>query len=135
MVDYVVEIEGPIYFDVLVERIARSHGIQRSGENVQKIVGAALGRNRFPVTKEGGREIVWPQTAVPGLKALYRSAGGRPHGDIPLPELAGLADILRANGLEDDEDLIRGMQEHFGLGRLAVSTRERFESAIIPAPR
>jgi hypothetical protein len=43
-----------------------------------------------------------------------------------LPELAGLADILRVQGLEDEEDLIRGMQEHFRLGRLAVSTRQRF---------
>ena len=32
-------------------------------------------------------------------------------------------------GLEEDEDIIRGMQEHFGLGLLAASTRERFEAA------
>jgi hypothetical protein len=31
---------------------------------------------------------------------------------------------------EDEEDIIRGMQEHFGLGRLAVSTRQRFEAAV-----
>jgi hypothetical protein len=38
---------------------------------------------------------------------------------------------LRTQGLEDDEDLIRGMQQQFGLGRLAISTRQRFEAAII----
>lgn len=38
MVDHVIEIEGPIYFDVLIERIARAHGFQRSGENVQRII-------------------------------------------------------------------------------------------------
>jgi hypothetical protein len=32
-------------------------------------------------------------------------AGGREHSDIPLPDLAGLADILRSRRLEDDEDL------------------------------
>jgi hypothetical protein len=48
-----------------------------------------------------------------------------------LPELAGLADFLRTQGLEEDEDLIRGIQEHFGLGRLAISTRQRFEAAIL----
>ena len=36
-------------------------------------------------------------------------------------------------GLEEDEDIIRGMQEHFGLGRLAASTRERFEAAATRA--
>jgi very-short-patch-repair endonuclease len=131
MIDHVVAIEGPIYLDVLIDRIARAHGFQRSGETVQRIIGAALGRSRFPATYDGDREIIWPQNAAPGAKAPYRGAGGREHGDVPLPELAGLADVLRTQGLEDDEDLIRGMQEHFGLGRLAISTRQRFEAAII----
>jgi len=130
MVDHVIEIEGPIYFDVLIERIARAHGFQRSGENVQRIIRAALGRQRFPATRDGEREIIWPQNATPCGKIPYRGAGGREHSDVPLPELAGLADLLRSQGLEDGEDLIRGIQEHFELGRLAVSTRLRFESAI-----
>lgn len=133
MVDHVIEIEGPIYFDVLVERIARAHGFLRSGETVQKIVAASLGRNRFPTTKDGERQIVWPQDATVRNSAPYRGSGGRDHGDIPLPELAGLAGKLRSGGLEDDEDIIRGMQEHFGLGRLAASTRERFEIAVAAA--
>jgi hypothetical protein len=33
-----------------------------------------------------------------------------------VPELASLAVFLRTQGLEEDEDLIRSMQEHFGLG-------------------
>lgn len=133
MVDHVIEIEGPIYFDVLVERVARAHGFQRSGETVQKIVAAALGRRRFPSSHDGDREVVWPQDVVVGPKTTYRGAGGREHVDIPLPELAGLAEILRRRGLEDEEEVIRGMQEHFGLGRLAASTRERFEAALAAA--
>jgi hypothetical protein len=133
MVDHVVEIEGPIYLDVLVDRIARAHGFLRSGETVQKIIAASLGRNRFPTTKDGERQIVWPQDATARESAPYRGAGGRDHGDIPLPELAGLAGTLRTSGLDEDEDVIRGMQEHFGLGRLAASTRERFEAAVAAA--
>jgi hypothetical protein len=33
------------------------------------------------------------------------------------------------------EDIIRGMQEHFGLGRLAASTRARFEAAVAAGTR
>jgi hypothetical protein len=135
MIDHVVAVEGPVYFDILVDRIARAHGFQRSGETVQKIIRAALGRNRFPSTRDDDREIIWPQNTVTSDKTLYRGAGGREHSDIPLAELAGLADILRSRGLEDDEDLIRGMQDHFDLGRLATSTRQRFEAAINPIPR
>jgi hypothetical protein len=131
MVDHVIEIEAPIYFDVLVDRISRAHGFMRSGETVQRIVSSALGLTRFPVSKDGDRKVVWPRDAEAGPKTPYRGAGGRDHGDIPLCELAGLAEVIRFHhGLEDEEEIIRGMQEHFGLGRLASSTRERFEAAV-----
>ncbi|OAF16597.1 hypothetical protein AYJ54_05375 [Bradyrhizobium centrolobii] len=133
MVDHIVAIEGPIYFDVLVDRVARAHGFMRSGETVQRIVASSLGRNRFPTTKEGERQIVWPQDATISASTPYRGAGERDHSDIPLVELAGLVRMLRSTGLEEDEDIIRGMQEHFGLGRLAASTRERFEAAVAAA--
>jgi hypothetical protein len=99
---------------------------------VQRIIRAALGRSRFPATKDGNREIIWPQNAMPGAKAPYSGAGGREHGDVLRPELAGLAEVLRKQRLEDEGDIIRGMQEHFGVGRLAISTRQRFETATIP---
>jgi hypothetical protein len=132
MVDHVVDCEGPIFFDVLVDRLARAHGFQRSGENVRQIIGAALGTNRFITTKEDDRDVIWPLNGNVGRKTTFRGDGGRAHTDIPLPELAGLANSLHAQGLEAEE-LVRGMQEHFKLGRLAATTRERFENAISAA--
>jgi hypothetical protein len=111
----------------------RAHGFQRSGDTVQGVVVGALGRFRFTTTKDGDREIIWPKDATAAKKTPYRGAGGREHGDIPLPELAGLAEILRRGGLEDEEEIVRGMQDHFNLGRLAASTRERFETAVAMA--
>jgi hypothetical protein len=96
---------------------------------VQKVVAAALGRSRFTKSRDGGREIVWPSNTNFSKKTPYRGAGGRDHGDIPLPELAGLAEVLHTEGL-DDEEIVRRMQEHFDLERLAASTRERFEAAV-----
>jgi hypothetical protein len=110
-------------------------GSKAALETVQKIICTALGRYRFPSTRDGDREIIWPQNTVTSDKTLYRGAGGREHSDIPLAELASLADILRSRGLEEDEDLIRGMQDHFGLGRPATSTRQRFEATINSVPR
>ena len=130
MVDHVISQEGPIYFDVLVDRVARAHGFQRSGEVVQRTVWSALGKERFPTSRDGDRHLLWPADAEIVARTAYRGAGGRDHGDIPLPELAGLAEVLRTQGLEGAEEIIRAMQEHFGLGRLAASTRERFERAI-----
>ena len=46
MLDHIVDLEGPIFFDLLVDRLARAHGLQRSGETVRQVVGAALGIDR-----------------------------------------------------------------------------------------
>jgi hypothetical protein len=129
MVEHLVETEGPIYFDVLVERVARAHGFQRSGETVQKVIDAALGRHRYPCSKDVDRDVIWPTDATIE-KIAYRGTMGREHADIPLLELAGLADLLRARGLEEEEEIVRAMKDHFGLARLAMPTRQRFEVAV-----
>jgi Protein of unknown function (DUF3320) len=129
MVEHLVETEGPIYFDVLVERVARAHGFQRSGETVQKVIDDALGRHRYPCSKDVDRDVIWPAHAIIE-KIAYRGTMGREHADIPLLELAGLADLLRARGLEEEEDIVRAMKDHFGLARLAMPTRQRFEVAV-----
>jgi very-short-patch-repair endonuclease len=129
MVEHLVETEGPIYFDVLVERVARAHGFLRSGETVQKVIDAALGRSRYPCSKDVDRDVIWPADAIIE-KIAYRGTMGREHGDIPLLELAGLAGQLRTGGLEEDEDIVRAMKDHFGLARLAMTTRQRFKVAV-----
>ena len=129
MLDHIVDLEGPIFFDLLVDRLARAHGLHRSGETVRQVVGAALGTTRYITTRENNREVVWPRKEGIGRTTAFRGAGGREHVDIPLQELAGLADLLRDRGLRREE-LVRGMQEHFGLARLAAPTRARFEAAI-----
>ena len=95
---------------------------------MQKVVRAALGRGRFASSREGERQVVWPSPEEKDI-VVYRRGDDRDHGDIPLGELAGLASLLAKQRTEDDE-ILRAMQLHFKLGRLAASTRERFEEAI-----
>ena len=89
---------------------------------------AALGHRQFPITEDDGCELIWPKDADSKILPVWRGLGSRQHGDVPLPELAALAANLRAVGLEGG-DLVRAMQDSFGLGRLASSTRARFETA------
>lgn len=128
MIDHVAAVEGPIFFDILVERVARAHGFQRAAERIRGIVKAALGASRLAVTREGDREIVWPPDVDPAPLPPYRR-GSRDHSDIPLPELASLASRFQRDGLEG-ELLVREIQDHFELRRLAASTKERFEKAV-----
>jgi hypothetical protein len=129
MVDHVVATEAPVYFDVIVDRIARAHGFQRAKGGIRGVIKQALGNERYPISEDGEREIVWPKDWNIDVLPPWRTSETRRHDDIPLPELASLASRLRDNGLEG-EGLVRAMQVHFNLARLAISTRERFEAAI-----
>jgi hypothetical protein len=62
MASYIIEIEGPVYDEVLVTRIARVHRFQRTGSTIQKLVLSAIDR-RFPRTTEDGRDVFWSEGA------------------------------------------------------------------------
>ena len=130
MIALVVATEAPIYEDVMVERIARAHGFQRSGNNIYQIIARVIGRE-FTRAKDDDRVVIWPIGMQTNTLSPYRESfrGMRSHSDIPLAELASLAAPfarLRMN----DEEVLRWMVEHFQLGRLREATRGRFEAAL-----
>jgi very-short-patch-repair endonuclease len=130
MVGRVIEAEAPIYEDILVDRIARAHGFQRSGSNIYQTVSRIIDRE-YPRSKDGDRYVIWSSGASPDKPYPYRGSrgGARNHMDIPVAELASLAlPYLRLR--VNDEDVIRRMADHCELGRLRESARERFEEAL-----
>jgi very-short-patch-repair endonuclease len=64
MASHIIEVEAPVYDDVLVTRIARVHGFQRAGGTIQKLVLSAIDP-RFPKSTEDGREVLWRVGAPP----------------------------------------------------------------------
>ena len=129
MVDHVISVEGPIYFDLLVDRISRAHNFQRARHTIRDIIRSALGRGRYPHTQDDGQELIWPAGADTKTLSPWRAGGSRHHSQVPLVELAGLARHLLTVEL-NDEDLVRNIQEVVGLARLTTPTRERFLRAI-----
>ncbi len=129
MVDHVIAVEGPLYFDLLVERISRAHGFQRAKNTIREIIRSALGRDRYPHTQDDGQELIWPAGADPLALCPWRGLGRRNHHQLPLAELASLAKGFVDDGF-DDETTFRAMQDALELGRLTTQTRERFLRAI-----
>lgn len=130
MIAQVVSSEAPIYEDVLVERIARAHGFQRSGNNIYQIVTRVIDRE-FARSKDDDRVVIWPTGMRSNAPWPFResSNGVRSHSDIPIAELASLATpFIRLR--MSDEDVLRRMADHFQLGRLREATRGRFEDAL-----
>ena len=130
MTAHVVTIEGPIFAEVLVTRIARAHGFARSGGKIWDCVLAAVER-RFPKSHEDSRIVFWPAGADPDRLPPFRqsTADVRDHLDIPVVELATLARRYLGEGA-DLEEAVRRMTSHFGLNRLRGATRVRFEASV-----
>ena len=130
MVGLTLKHEAPIYEDVLVARIARAHGFQRSGDRIQRAVSRVVGR-KYRKTHDDGRTVIWSENSPETVLVPYRKGQSevRSHTDTPVAELASLALPYIRVRLADDDILYR-MASHFQLGRLREPTRVRFQSAI-----
>lgn len=129
MVAHVLKHESPIYEDLLIERIARAHGFQRSGDRIQRAVAKVIGK-QYRRTKDDGRAVVWDDRPASRI-VTYRNCEPdvRSHGDVPVAELASLAvPFIRVR--LSDEDILYRMADHFKLGRLREATRVRFQMAV-----
>ncbi|TGS46253.1 DUF3320 domain-containing protein [Mesorhizobium sp. M8A.F.Ca.ET.181.01.1.1] len=130
LIAHVIQTEGPLYGDILAIRIARAHGMERTGSIIQKMVTDAVDP-RFPRSREEERDVFWPEGSVTDRPVPFRVSadGSRSHSDTPLAELASLASPYLRVRLSDDQ-VIEKLAEQFGLQRIRAATRERFESAI-----
>ena len=129
MAAHVIAIEGPIFEDLLVQRIARAHGFGRAAGRIREIVLDVVDR-RFPRSNEVGRKIFWPEGSDKGQLPPFRygSLDYRDHLDIPLVELASLARRFLDEGAEPQEAAVLIGRE-LNLGRLREAARLRFEDA------
>lgn len=131
MAAHVISVEGPIFDDLLVRRIARAHGFGRAASRIRETVLDVVER-KFPVSHEDGRKIFWPEGADKSAPAVFRKGplDERDHSDIPLLELASLALVFLNSGAEVGE-VGALMARELGLGRLREPDRERFEKAAV----
>jgi hypothetical protein len=108
---------------VLVDRIARAYGFQRSGDRIQKAISRVLGK-KYHKTHEDGRAVIWAENSRESTPVLYRESRPevRSHADTPTAELASLALPFIRVRLGDEASC--------KLGRLREPTRIRFQSAI-----
>jgi very-short-patch-repair endonuclease len=131
MAAHVIAVEGPVFDDVLVQRVARAHGFARAAGRIRETVLDVVER-KFLKTKEDGRTIFWPEGADTKTLPAFRAGplDVRDHPDIPLVELSALAQQFIEQGAEPAEAAIM-IGQTLGLGRLRGAARERFEAVAL----
>lgn len=122
LIAHVVGCEGPIAIDQLIERVARAHGFQRSGNRIRGRI-EALARKEHCIVADGEQSFVWRS-----IEALEKGVEARfpvSEEDIRLIDEIASAE-LRATRLDDPVEIAR----RFGVRRLSASARKRIELAI-----
>jgi Protein of unknown function (DUF3320) len=124
----IIDAEGPITFKRLSDRIARAHGLQRTGKQISSRVWAACQRLRRQVATPDGHKVFWPDGTVPEALVPFRGlciAGeSREWREVPYPEKLWLVRELLQN---DGQDTERAIAETIGVAR--VTTQFRTEIA------
>ena len=126
MIDHVIDVEGPIHEEVLVHRIARHHGLQRAGRQINEIV-LVLATKRRGRTKESVGGFFWSKGTVKDRLAPARIAGRddelRSVERICADELLAIARHLRTT---DPLQIARAI----GIARLSAPARSRIERVL-----
>ncbi len=128
LVDQVIAFEAPVRDEVLVNRIARAHGLQRSGRVVrERIIAIAKGRCSL-IVEPGGAVFAWPSPEIAKSWNTFRlpvdDEGVRWMEDIALAEIRALGATVDAN------DPAVEIARRFGVRRLTGLARERIELAL-----
>ena len=132
LTSYVVKIEAPLLDDVLVERIARAHGFQRSGRLIRERVLGLKGRRFLRWADTAGGTFVWPDAAARRDWATFRIPASDDHvrsaEEICSEELRSGAAGLQV------EDIAWELSRLLGIRRLSLSARSRIERALRDYP-
>jgi hypothetical protein len=124
---------GPIRIDRLAQRIARLHGFQRTGREIQERVSESIAEScRQTYEDLGAFVFVWPTDVDPSTWAAFRGPVAdepRDPSEIPMEELVALARKCSSNH-HDQGAVLLAMRDACGLHKLREVSRERFLEAI-----
>ena len=125
---------GPLREDILVQIIARQHGFGRAGKDIRERILSGASED-LPRTTEDVGTFIWPNGSSPDgvipFRVLRRGESVDP-ATVPFPELVTLASTYLGRHLSDD-DIVVGMRNACGMGRMGSATRARLEAALARA--
>lgn len=127
----VIDRQGPIIFKDIARSIARIHGFQRTGREINSIVWQACNGVRVHTRVADGHNVFWPSSLEPSDMIPFRGAElngeRRSWSDLPYPEKLGLIDTILDRS---PPDVARAAANAIGQSRTTKSFREDVEQLV-----
>lgn len=127
IVDEIITREAPIRKDILMQKISKLHGWQRTGARIQERLNPML--SSLTKTVEGELEFIWLSSEVPFSMPFrkHKTAEEKRSSDkVPLQELLGIAENLAIT--LSNEEFVMAMAEQMEIARITEKTRLRLLS-------
>lgn len=128
LISHVLVHEAPILDSLLVQRIARAHGFQRSGRLIRERVLELTEQNHHLKHDAVGGQFVWHSQSDVLNWNLYRTPGA--NDDVRSVEEIAAEELLLVASLISKGDLPLEIAKIFGVKRLTSAGRERIESVV-----
>lgn len=127
MIQQVIDQEGPIHELLLVHRIARHHGFQRSGNQIKdRIIQHAKKLRR--TTKDSTGIFYWPDSSV-GQTLKYARTNGRSETERK-PELISIEEIRNIADALGEGAGVSEICQALGIARIGPNVKKKFEEAL-----
>lgn len=123
LIAHVLQTEAPILDGLLVQRIARSHGFQRSGNRITDRVLEIAERNHYPKPDPGGDTFLWLSRDDPSAWDQYRTPSSEQ--DLRRIEEIAAEEIRAAAKAYAQGDTALEVSKLFGIRRITEQARER----------
>ena len=128
LIGHIVEKEGPILDSLLVKRIARAHGFQRSGSVIHERV-LEIAKRYFHIKPDQvGGSFVWRDDGLPDRWVKFRIPTSE-ESTRKIEEIA-FEELKAALPSTPVQDVPLELARTFGIRRLAASARTRLEAVI-----
>ena len=121
---------GPLRRDRLIQRVARAHGFQRAGREIQERIEAAI-PSELKQTRDSAGTFIWPLDHDPAAARPFKVIIGavRDPTEVPIEQLRVLALDCGVGSREEAEVLV-AMRDACGLQKMGTTVRARLEEAL-----
>jgi very-short-patch-repair endonuclease len=122
---------GPLRRDRLIQRVARAHGFQRAGREIQERIEAAI-PSELKRTKDSSGTFIWPLDHDPAAARAFEVINGvvRDPTEVPIEQLRVLA-LECGAGMQEDAEVLIAMRNVCGLQKMGTTVRARLEDALV----
>jgi len=122
--------QGPLRRDRLIQRIARLHGFQRAGREIQERIEAAI-PSELRKTYDSAGTFIWPMDQEPAAARMLRTSDGtvRDPVEIPIEQLRALA-VECGLGSREETEVLAAMRNACGLSKMGAVVRARLVEAM-----